>query len=108
VDPEAAAKKVSASADWYGMTHAPRIEAGNHLVLRSVTELVKAIPAQFARGAAPEQVEKEVGAEVAKLLEVKSIDWDKQMLVVVSGGKCPTNGYPVEVLGTTTKGKTLT
>ncbi len=36
-------------------------------------------------------------AELAKMLKVDSIDWKKQMVIVVSGGERPTGGFSVEV-----------
>jgi PrcB C-terminal len=100
--------KILATTDWKSFPNTPDLEAGKHVVARSAAELVKAIPIQEARGAAPEDVRKEVEAAFAKLLKVKSIDWKKQMLVVVTGGKCPQTDYRVEVTGARAKGKTLT
>jgi hypothetical protein len=40
--------------------------------------------------------EDKASAEVAKLLKVDSIDWKKQMLIVVAGGQQRTGGYSVE------------
>ena len=36
-------------------------------------------------------------ADLAKALKVESIDWKKQMVIVISGGQRPTGGYSVEV-----------
>jgi hypothetical protein len=49
-----------------------------------------------------------VGKDVLKLLKVETIDWKKNMLVVVTAGMKPTAGYSVEVLTLPLKGKTLT
>lgn len=107
VEPAPAAK-VIATTDWASFPNTPSLEAGKHVVARSAAELVKAIPIQEARGAAPEDVRKEVEAAFAKLLKVKAIDWKKQMLVVVTGGMCPQTDYRVEVTGLKMKGKTMT
>jgi hypothetical protein len=40
---------------------------------------------------------------VAGLLKVKTIDWDKQMLVVIYGGEQPTGGYSVKLKSLETK-----
>ncbi len=34
-------------------------------------------------------------AQLVKALKVESIDWEKQMLIVISGGSRPTGGYSV-------------
>ncbi|MSQ94519.1 MAG: protease complex subunit PrcB family protein [Gemmataceae bacterium] len=36
-------------------------------------------------------------AQLAKMLKVESIDWTKQMVIVISGGTQRTGGYAVEV-----------
>src|SRR5947208_16116121 len=36
-------------------------------------------------------------AALAKALKVESIDWKKQMVIVISGGQQRTGGYSVEV-----------
>jgi hypothetical protein len=47
-------------------------------------------------------------ALAAKMLKVEKIDWDKQMIVIVSGGTQRTGGYKVEVAGLKVKDDTLT
>ncbi len=47
-------------------------------------------------------------ALAAKMLKVKKIDWDKQMIVIVSGGTQPTGGYKVEVTDLKADDDTLT
>jgi hypothetical protein len=49
----------------------------------------------------------DVTADVAQLLKVRTIDWKKQMLVVVAAGAKPTGGYSVEILTLAVKDKTL-
>jgi hypothetical protein len=102
------APKVIASYGWYGMRNAPTIKDGGHLVVRSAAELVKAILVQATRKVAPAIVEADVTGEAAGLLKVRSIDWTKQMLVVVAGGLQPTSGHRVEVVGLKRTGDVLT
>jgi hypothetical protein len=45
---------------------------------------------------------------LAQALKVPSIDWDKQMVVVVTAGAKPTGGYSVEITSLSVKDKTLT
>jgi hypothetical protein len=44
---------------------------------------------------------------VAKLLKVPTIDWDKQMLVLVTAGSKPTGGWKVTIDSIKSDGKTL-
>jgi len=44
------------------------------------------------RGGDPDRI----SVDVAKILKVDSIDWNKQMLIVISGGEQPRAGYRVE------------
>ena len=113
VDPEPAdanATKIVARASW---THAradfkARGKDQVQLVIRSAAELVEAIPMYKNRDALPAAVEKAATADLAKALKVKDIDWNKQMLVVVSGGTRRSGGYRVEVTGLAIKDKTMT
>jgi hypothetical protein len=43
--------------------------------------------------------EKEAITEAARLFKVKTIDFDKQMLIVVSAGDKPNSGYKVSLSG---------
>ena len=100
--------KVMAKAAWsYGSAKPDGNKEGHKLVLRSAAELVAATP--FSRLDAPQQVvEKQATAELAKTLKVDGIDWQKQMLIVVTAGVKPTGGYSVEITELKTAGKTLT
>lgn len=67
-------------------------------VVRSAKELAE------RAGSTPE----EATANLAKALKVEKIDWDKQMVVVISGGVQRTGGYSVALQGLDVKDKTLT
>jgi hypothetical protein len=106
VDPEPPPlMKVLAAADWHQMNYAPPIEDGKHLVLRSASELARAIPDRLRRGIR-DLVEKDVADEAARLLKIRRIDWKKQMLLVVGGQW--RRPYVVEIVAITRKGATLT
>ena len=45
---------------------------------------------------------------LAEALKVPTIDWDKQMVIVVTAGAKPTGGYSVDVTSLAVKDKTLT
>jgi len=84
-----------------------RHEKPTQLVLRNAEELA------LAHGVAPKDAKEkrfqaDVTTDVALLLKVKAIDWDKQMLVVVSAGMKRTGGYRVEILSLPVKDGTLT
>ena len=86
---------------------AVRQEKPAQLVIRNAEELAR------AHGVAPKDAKEkrfqtDVTADVAELLKVKTLDWDKQMLVVVAAGTKPTGGYRVEVRTLSVKDKTLT
>jgi hypothetical protein len=75
-------------------------ELGGHLknmVIRSADELAK------DKGGKAKELE----TQLAKLLKVDRIDWDKQMLLVIYGGQHPTGGYRVELDGLDVKDKEL-
>jgi hypothetical protein len=83
-----------------------RHEKPTQLVIRNAEELA------VAHGVAPKDAKEkrfqaDVTVDVAQLLKVKTIDWDKQMLVVAAAGKKPTGGYRVEVRSLSVKDKTL-
>ena len=69
------------------------------LAIKNLQELNLAVP---ANGTAKEYEE-----ILAKQLKVKKIDWDKQMVIVVFGGKQPTGGYSVELKSLEAKDKKL-
>ncbi|HEY7311422.1 MAG TPA: protease complex subunit PrcB family protein [Gemmataceae bacterium] len=84
-----------------------RHEKPTQLVLRNAEELA------LAHGVAPKDAKEkrfqaDVTADVVSLLKVKAIDWDKQMLVVVTAGMKRTGGYRVEILSLPVKDGTLT
>jgi hypothetical protein len=74
--------------------------AGN-MVIRGGQELAKRM------GGLGSNID-DANARMAKILKVDKIDWNKQMLLVISGGKQRTGGYRVEVTGLKVKGDTLT
>jgi hypothetical protein len=79
---------------------AARLGGGKgHQVVRSASELAKLMNNRDGEEAATRLV--------AKLLGVKNIDWDKQMVIVVSGGMQRTGGYSVDVKSVTLTDKGL-
>src|SRR5262249_5195368 len=84
VDPEPPARKI-ATANWYEMRFAPASQS-RHRVMRSAAELVEALPQLRDRSATPRAVQKTATDEAARVLGVKSIDWQRQMLLVVAAG----------------------
>jgi hypothetical protein len=86
---------------------AVRHEKPTQLVIRNAEELGRA-HGIAARDAKEKRFQTDVTADVAELLKVKTIDWDKQMLIVVAAGTKPTSGYRVEVRTLSAKDKTLT
>jgi hypothetical protein len=51
---------------------------------------------------------KDAAAAFAKRFKVDSIDWKKQMVVIVGDGQKPTGGFSVSITAFKTDGKTLT
>jgi hypothetical protein len=76
--------------------------AAQQLVIRDAAEAARAsgLPAD-GKG------QELASANLAKALKAEKIDWDKQMVVVATGGAKPTGGYRVEILGLTLKDKEL-
>lgn len=70
------------------------------LVIRSVEELSKVIPANGKDG-------KQLTQMAAAQLKVKTIDWDKQMMIVTYAGEKPTGGYSVDLKSLEVKDKML-
>src|SRR4051794_21353614 len=70
---------------------------GKQLAIKSAADLVKAVPVWAQSDAKQDIVEKQATEALAKALKVKEIDWDKQMLLVVTAGTRSTGGYKVEV-----------
>jgi hypothetical protein len=77
------------------------------LVIRNAEELAlsHSIDGEDARD---RRFQMDVTADAAQLLNVRTIDWKKQMLVVVAAGPQPTGGYKVEILTLPVKDGTLT
>jgi len=75
---------------------------GKQLVLRSAADLVNSSPPK------PNITEKKATEELAKAFKVNTIDWDKQMVVVVTAGQKPTGGYQIDIQSITTAGKDAT
>jgi len=93
--------KILARAPW--RASARPNSAAQQLVIRSGAELAAA-----SGQPRTEQGIKQATEMLARLLKVKEIDWNKQMIVVTTAGAKPTGGYSVEVTGLTIKDGTLT
>ncbi len=76
-------------------------------VLRSGEELATALGVE-PQNAKEKRFQNEAMRDTAKLLKVKNIDWDKQMLLVVADGAKRTGGYRVEIVSLRIKDGTLT
>ena len=77
--------------------------AAQQLVLRN------AVQAARAMALAPDgRSQTQATRTLAEALKVKDIDWEKQMVIVVTAGAKPTGGYSVEVLGVEAKDRTIT
>jgi hypothetical protein len=97
--------KIHAKTRWQYVSAAPDGDKkGTQLVIRSAAELVAATPFKN-RDALPAVVEKAATEELAKALKVATIDWSKQMLVVVTGGVKSSGGWQIDVLKVTMDGK---
>ena len=94
--------KILASGVWIGMEEKPAQRA-----IRSGEELALALGVA-AKDATNKRFQKAATEDVAKLLKVRDIDWDKQMLVVVAAGAKPTGGFRVEIESLRIKDRTLT
>jgi hypothetical protein len=77
------------------------VALGGHRVIRGEVELTKVVEGVGGN------IDK-VLAKVTKMLKVEKIDWDRQMLVVLSGGMQPTTGYRVELTSLKVEGDELT
>jgi hypothetical protein len=98
--------RVIAQGPWAYVT-ASGDEKAQQLVIRSAADLVTNTPFKD-RDAPKAAVEKAATAELAKALKVKTIDWSKQMLVVVTAGTKGSGGYRLEITGLKLKDKVLT
>ncbi len=94
--------KIVARGFWRGVSARPGAEA-QQLVLRSAAEAAKAsgLPGD---GKGQEQATQ----RLAQALKVDKIDWEKQMVVVATGGAKPTGGYKVEIQALQVKDGALT
>jgi hypothetical protein len=63
-----------------------RYNSNEHVTIKSARQLSLKIP-----------ISGDAEPVVARELKVAKIDWNKQMLIVISGGKQPTSGYSVEL-----------
>ncbi len=84
-----------------------REDKGERLVLHDARELA------IALGVAPKdardrRIQSDAESDTAKLFKVKGIDWNKQMVVVVTVGVRRTGGYRVEIESLTVKDELLT
>jgi hypothetical protein len=99
----ASQEKAQESKELKILAQAPRRlgypRGGGHQVIRPLQELVKAIKGTK---------EEKATAQLSELLKVDRIDWEKQMVIVVSGGTQRTGGYSVGVQRLTVKDNTLT
>lgn len=75
-------------------------------VLRNAQELAIALGVE-AKDAKERRFQNDAEADTAKLLKVKAIDWNKQMLLVVTAGAQRTGGYRVEIESLHVKDGTL-
>jgi hypothetical protein len=100
VDPEPPPTKVVASVDWNDFDFKLYRIEDRHLVIRSPAELLRVRVNPTLR----DETIKTVLDLVTTSLGVKKIDWDKQMLVLVAGGRQKAKGYRVEVVGVKKKG----
>jgi hypothetical protein len=96
-DPEGKQLKVIARARWpFVQANPDGDRKGTQTVVRSAEDLVNLYPWNQL-DAQPAVVAKMASAEVAKLFKVDAIDWQKQMLVVVTAGVRPTGGWQIDV-----------
>jgi hypothetical protein len=105
VEEKDAPLKIHAKATWPFAATGPQADKSRkQLVIRTAAELV----ANTNTGPAPEDTDEKRIAAVAKLLKVDSIDWKKQMLVVVSGGIKTTGGWRIDIAAVTKGEKACT
>jgi hypothetical protein len=75
-------------------------------VIRSGVELAVALGVD-PQDAREKRIQTEATSDTAKLLKVKEIDWNKQMLIVIAAGAKRTGGYRVEIVSVAVKDGTL-
>lgn len=101
------AVEILAQAPWrYGSTDPDARQKPAQLVIRSAADLVTHTPYKD-RDALPQFVEAMATADIAKQLKVKTIDWKKQMLIVVTAGTRPTGGWSVRIASLAREGGKL-
>jgi hypothetical protein len=83
-----------------------REDKNERLVLHDPQELAVALGVA-PKDARERRFQNDAVADTAKLLKVKDIDWNKQMLVVVAVGSRRTGGYRVEIESLTVKDEAL-
>jgi PrcB C-terminal len=99
--------KVLARDDWpYGRADPEAPKKQDLSVIRTPTQLTMR-PPWSELDALPKFVEKSATAAVVKLLKAPSIDWDKQMLIVVTAGSKASGGWKVNIDSVKVQGKTL-
>lgn len=99
--------KVLVRADWPHMRANPDDRKKQDLsVIRTPAELAARSP-WSELDANAQVVEKMAVAAVAKLLKVPEIDWQKQMLIVVTAGSKPTGGWKVNIDSVKLEGKEM-
>jgi hypothetical protein len=93
--------KIIAKARWPHVSSAPKSDKeGKQFVIKNAADLAANSPNKDL-DANKEVVEKKATEEIAKLLKVDSIDWKKQMLVVVTGGVKSSGGWKIDVVSVT-------
>jgi hypothetical protein len=99
--------KVLAKGRWGYVEASPTgSKEGTQMLIRSPAELATLPP--FNKMEAPDKTVQKTAVEAAlKALKVEKIDWDKQMLVLVTAGVKPTGGYEVDVESVTAADNTI-
>ncbi len=99
--------KVLARATWpHGKVDVNAQNKKDLAVIRSAAELTARSPWSDL-DALPQIVEKMAVAQVAKLLNVPDIDWNKKMLVLVTAGSKSSGGWKVNIDTVKVTGKSL-
>jgi hypothetical protein len=94
--------KIHARASWPFADLSPKGDKqGKQFVIRSAAELVNNPNVGMLADGKADGTGEKLTAEVAKLLKVDSIDWKKQMLIVVSGGIKTTGGWRIDIAAVT-------
>jgi hypothetical protein len=99
--------KILARGYWsYGTVTPDAMKKGEQTLIRKPAELASRPP--WNRSDAPAAaVERTAVAAVAKALKVDAIDWDKQMLVLVTAGRRNSGGWRVNVESVEVADKTI-